>query len=449
MNISNENIDTLLNAVVIIVFLICFIGVIILIYKLFVEEDYNKLRIEGFTGKTFVDRSSTVTYTTTIYETSINDMYTNNPRLICSVVATSGKDVCIVNDVPYVIYKFPVHLIKLINGSILAVFNDGRLYQKDSILSTMWRGPIDNSLPNNIVPLRMVTLASDLVTLLGVGYDNKLYMKAPTDNGNINLEGIWKQVPNNADVIYVLYDRETNFLITINTQGKLFIKPSEDLTNDNIELLNKLDRPILRLYYDLNGYMLAIDNKFDMYEFIDKDWKNSPLNIKRGPNSSKIHDILYNNDGKMFALVFNPDAFMVQIMKQAEVFYLADFAPLDIQLSLETSTDFVMSDQDIIKSKTGSIKDYINNMELNESTDDDPNFAYQKQMLETQAQLRDFCAKRGNSVASNNYDNYDMLTSVEENVTKINKLKNVITNLMAYEPDRMRLQEKYPVILRK
>ena len=428
-------------------------------------------------------------------------------------IINDTSNICRVDDTPFIIYKFPVHIIKLIDDSILAVFNDGRMYQKYSMESTMWQGPILNSMPMGTIPLRMVTLGTDLKTLYGIGYDNILYVKDPkpqvnnmrdstsedsrdaeddensnkfngsgTNSGSssirgdnsysswdskngkgnsaisvntdVNLTGVWKQVPNNSGIIYVLFDNKTNYLMSIDINGKLFTKTTSDITSNNKELVTLLDRPILRLYYDLNGYMLAIDNKFDLYQFTDIDWKTTPLQTERGANPNKLHDILYDNDGKLFGLVFKPDAFMVQIMKQVEVFYLSEFQPLNMILSNSNDlTDggssgangnFVMSYQDIIKAKIGSIFDYISNTNNDDITDDDPNFAYQKQIIETKGKLTEFCASRGSN--KNNIDNYELLANVENNDDKIYKLKNVIKNLMAYEPERMNIQDKYPIL---
>jgi len=356
-----------------------------------------------------------------------------------------GNNICTVNGTQYVIYNFPIHMIKLTDSSILAVFNDGRLYKKDDVANTMWQGPLDNSLPNNNIPLRMITLATDLVTLLGVGYDNKLYMKQPDKNGYINLTSYWRLVPNNTDIIYVLFDNDTGYLISIDINGKLFNKVSSDLTSNNAELINLLDRPILRLYYDLNGYMLTIDNNFDMYQFADLNWKNSTLNLQRGANSSKLQDIMYDNDGRLFGLVFNPNNYMVQIMKQNQAFYLGNFIPLDQHINVSNSGEFVMSDQDIILSKTGNINDYLQTINAIDAADEDPNIAHQKQIMQTRANLLQFCANR-NSTTSSNYDNYDLLASVEQNDNKITQLKSVINNLISYEPDKARIQEKYPIL---
>ena len=192
--------------------------------------------------------------------------------------------------------------------------------------------------------------------------------------------------------------------------------------------------------------MLALDTNFDLYQLSDINWKQSLLNIDRGANLSKIQDILYDNDGKMFGLIFNPDSFMVQIMRQSAVFYLSDFLPLDMQIKDETVNSFVMSDQNIIKCKSGSLYDYLNNIAIDDTTDDDPNFAYQKQIIQSQADLRKFCASRGSVSDNSHYDNYDLLTSVEQNDDKIANLQNIAKNLLAYEPNRDRITEQHPIV---
>ena len=72
-----------------------------------------------------------------------------------------------------------------------------------------------------------------------------------------------------------------------------------------------------------------------------------------------------------------------------------------------------MSDQDIIKCKIGSIDDYLSMTNADDPTDDDPNFAYQKQLIENKAKLLNFCANR-NIISSDNSDNYELLANVDK-----------------------------------
>ena len=453
---SSSNKDELLSKIVNIGTVILFISIVVIIYLIFFNKKNVVNNFENFetqinTNITNLNNINNVNnsigkFTNTIYETSLNSLYSDNKRLICSMTPNIGNTTCTIDDMSYVIYNFPVHMIKLVDGSILSVFNDGRLYKKTDIFNTMWSGPIKNSLPNDNIPLRMITLLPDLNTLLSIGYDNKLYMKQLDVNGLLNLTNTWKLVPNNTNIIYILFDNESGNMISIDVKGKLFIKSTTDITSNNIELLTRLtNTPILRMYYDLNGYMLVIDTNFDMYQFSELNWRTSLLNLDRGSNNSKIQDILYHTDGKLFGLIFNPSSYMVQIMKQEQAFYLSDFIPFEQHINLNNTNEFVMSEQDIIKSKVGNIQIYLNNNNTVNVADEDPNIAYQKQIIETRANIKQYCANR-NIVANNNIDNYELLANVEQNDDKIYTLKTIIDKLITYEPDKEKIIDKYPII---
>lgn len=387
----------------------------------------------------------------TVYEIALIKLYGDNSRMICNMLPTLDKSICIIGDKEFVRYHFPVHMIKMQDGTVIAVFNDGRLYSKDSVLGTIWKGPLDNSMPNSIIPLRMVSLTTDLSNLLGVGFDNKLYIRTLDKDGKFDPQSVWKPVPNNNNIIYVIYDRDTQLLVSIDVKGRLFIKRDAELSSDNTEITNiVLDRPLLRLYYDIHGYMLAIDNEFNLYQFKDKNWKTSGLNIERGHNDAKLNDILYYNDGKMLGLAFVNDANMLHTMKQSEIYYLSRFIPLDIQETLEIesinkNSNFLLNDADVIRNKIG----FINVLLLgdnNDQYDQDVSFAFHKQTLENQKKLRDFCSKRNETAGEKLYDNYDLLSNVEQNTEKIGLLKDVLDNLIKYDPDRLEIQEQFPAL---
>jgi len=445
---AKPKLDKTLSMIVNFGTVIVFIGLAIVIYWYF----FSGKRITKFECFENASESSASSASSTIYETAIRTVFANYPRLICNLTPTPTNNICTIDGQSFIKFNFPVHMIKLIDGSILAVFNDGRLYRKDTIYNTMWQGPLDNSLPNDSIPLRMISLAPDLATLLGVGYDNQLYLKAPASSGGVDITGVWKPVPNNSDIIYILFDAETSNMISINTQGQLWIKVSSDYTSNKTELITKLDRPVLRLYYDNNGYMLAIDNNFDLYQFSELNWKNSPLSLQRGHNASKVVDVLYDNDARLYGLVFNTKANILQIMKQNIAFYLGDFIPLEQQVSSSGGesnaggAEFVLSDQDILKSKVGNIDKYNKSIAESGIADEDTNVAYQKMILQTRADLRKFCSSRNNGASNSNFDNYDLLSQVESNDDKISSLKSIINDLIIYEPDKARLLESYPII---
>jgi hypothetical protein len=460
-------------------FLAVFILIAAAIYLIFFNKSDKIIsRFEAFQTQSTISSIKPLNLSKfdSVYEEALSNIYGTNARIICSVTPGMAKNgVCTIENDSYIVYNFPVQMIKLLDGTILAVFNDGRLYKKDNMFNTMWQGPLSNSLIGNTIPLRMVTLTPRLDTLLGVGYNNKLYMKKPNRDGGLDLTATWQMVPNNSDIIYVLFDRATGSqsvsglatgsqsvsglatgsqsvsglttgnMISITTKGKLSIKSTSDITSNNNELVTLLDRPVIKLFYDLNGYMLALDNNLDLYQFSELDWKTSSLNMQRGANDTKLLDILYHNDGRLFGLSVNTKAFMVQTLKQADVFYLSDFATFEQSLNLENKESFVMSDQDIIKSKVGNIDKYLAAVNENEESDDDPNIAYQKQLFDTRAKLKQFCATR-NSTTKTNVDNYELLANVEDNADKINQLKSIVQNIIKYEPDKTNIINQYPIL---
>ena len=65
-------------------------------------------------------------------------------------------------------------------------------------------------------------------------------MKQLDVNGLLNLTNTWKLVPNNTNIIYILFDNESGNMISIDVKGKLFIKSTTDITSNNIELLTRI-----------------------------------------------------------------------------------------------------------------------------------------------------------------------------------------------------------------
>ena len=378
----------------------------------------------------------------TIIEKSLNKVYPNATKLICNMRPTIDTDLCMVEGKPMIKYLFPVHILKLPNTSILAVFNDGRLYMKNDILDNMWKGPIKNSIPYDSIPLRMITISYKDNSILGIGYDNKLYAKQPNSVGGINIYAEWVQVPNNQDIIFCMVDKETKKLICIDVNGALFIKEENDITS-NLLPIGDLSRPILKLFYDENGYMLALDTQFNLVQFKIRDWKNSDLNYDKGINKTRVFDVIYDNDAKLYGLVFVPGAGILEIMKQQQIYFMSDFIPLEFHTDKSLHTDnFAMNDMNIILLKTGVNMVEDNNEYGSENNrDEDLNYAYMKSMMDDKKRLREFCKNRGiGSVAK--YENYEMVNRIQEQTQKIKKLNNVIANLMEFEPEKHSIQEK-------
>ena len=99
-----------------------------------------------------------------------------------------------------------------------------------------------------------------------------------------------------------MVDRETKKLICIDVNGSIFIKETIDITS-SLAPVSDVSTPVLKLFYDENGYMLALDTKFNLVQFTTRDWKNSGLNYDKGINKTRVFDILYDNDAKLYVLI--------------------------------------------------------------------------------------------------------------------------------------------------
>lgn len=379
----------------------------------------------------------------TIVEKRINTLFGKSIRMKCNMKPSSSGVDCQIGGEAFVRYIFPTHMLTMPDSSILAVFNDGRLYSKSTILSNQWKGPLKNSIPFDSVPLRMVTINYKDNSLLGVGFDNRLYAKQADTTGNINIQGIWTLVPNNEDIIYCFTDRSTKKLVVIDVNGKLLIKKTTSLTSDYV-VVGELNVPILKMFYDSNGYMLALDTNFNLVQFKDKDWKRSQLNYERGINKMKVFDILYDQDGKLFGLVFVPGVGLLELMKQQEVYFMSDFVPLEFHTkhSLEGGDNFALNIIKIIELKTG-----VNLIEDNDSfgsehdKDEDLTYAYMKSVVQNKVKLREFCRDRGIGHAYK-FENYDMLNNIQNQANQISELKGIIRTMLRYDPDKHKIQDE-------
>ena len=307
----------------------------------------------------------------------------------------------------------------------------------------MWKGPLKNSMPYDSVPLRMISINYKDNSLLGVGYDNKLYAKQADNIGNINVLGNWTLVPNNDDIIFCIIDKETKKLIAIDVDGKLMIKKNTSLTSD-YTVLSDLGTSILKLFYDLNGFMLALDTNFNIVQFRDKEWKTSQLNYEKGINKMKVFDIMYDQDGKLFGLVFVPSIGLLELMKQQTIYFMSEFVPLEFHTkhSLEAGDNFMLNDIKIIELKTG-----VNLIEDNDSfgseqdKEEDLNYMYMKSIIQNKTKLREFCKNRGVGHAYN-FENYDMLNNIRNQEHQINELNGIIKNLLRHDPDKHKIQDE-------
>lgn len=377
----------------------------------------------------------------TIFEKSLKTLYPNTPLVICQVVPALGSQECRVGEIEIVKYKFPVSLARLPNGKTAAVFNDGRIYLKDRLIDKLWQGPVKNSFPDRTIPLRVITLNPEADRLVGVGYDNRVYIKKKDPNANVSIETEWEQIPGLADVIYLLYEQDQttgkyNYII-INSLGKVVSVPVDKPDTSPTPVGNIQDR-VLKLIYDPEGYIMALDVNFNLRSFESKDWKTSQLSQPNRRNKMAVLDVLYDKDQLMFGLVIIKETGMAEVMKQEDTHFMAPFVPLDLNKYVDSALDMRLTERTIIQTKLGVVPGQ--GLLEEEALDDDVNMAYQRQLLEDKKRLRDFCANRALRTDAN-YKNYDVLRSIDDNATKIEKLTSSIQDLISFDPDQKAIKE--------
>jgi predicted RNase H-like nuclease (RuvC/YqgF family) len=128
--------------------------------------------------------------------------------------------------------------------------------------------------------------------------------------------------------------------------------------------------------------------------------------------------------------------------KQSDIYYLSPFIQLSNVTHENTNQNFMLTDSDVIQAKIG----YINPLLLSDddTKDDDASYAYNKQSLETQSKLRNFCKSRYDTISASQEENYELLSNVEKNNNRISQLKDVLDNIIKYDPEKQKIQESYP-----
>ncbi len=360
----------------------------------------------------------------------------------------------------------PTHLITTLDGKYLAVFNDGQLYMKNDIADdTLWMGPLDNSLytPSNSkigIGMRMVMLfpliknQEKQVRLLGIGADNVIYYKE-----NEKLTSQWKKptITNATKLVYLFcdfYEQNNKYplLYGITTNGNIVYKnnngapPSDIIEEEEFMSLPFTPKtpsinsniPLLKVYWDRNGFMIGIGTDFRLYQKNGIDWTIRPWSISndiRGTNvgsSATVIDMLMDKDSRMIGLVLNNDNVnpMISIQKQKDPYYLSDFESL--QTSIPNNKKY--NTYDIIKYKTGfdwqkffSFEDADEHMYRTHNLQ----AIYQRQLLEDKAKLKQICKER-KPATNTEMRNYDLEKEIVTKDEKINTLNKELEGLLKF-----------------
>lgn len=389
------------------------------------------------------------TFQETIFEESLREVFGPDNTLSCNINPTMTEEDCSqfskIN-----VNIFPVHLLEIDPTLVLGVFNNGYIYSKNKLDDKYWKGPLKNSLPNDNIPLRMITLDYEM-RLLGVGYDNRLYRKVKNSK-DLNVESRWEQVPFANNLIYVLYesklDRETyqkdeekfkdDYLIGVNVIGLLTKIKYSDLGSQDFDPLSNDDFKVLKIYFEKNGYMMAIGTDFQLYRKNDKNWETSTFNVFN-KNPTKLIDVIYDGDARMFGLVFMERLGYVELMKQKMVHYLSSFVPLEFIITNDNKkSKDKMSFYDRLKLKSGV------DLLLYDLVDD---YGYRtiqevesRLQMEDMKKIRNMCKNRG-YLSNKTHNNFSILNKIEQQNNKITKMNQTISKLIEFDTDKHKIQE--------
>lgn len=419
-------------------------NIIIILLLVVITCIYFRDNIENFQTLGHYSFGKVSSFDDTIYEESIKSNFTNK-KLICSLLPTSLEENCLADSItPYQANLFPVHIIQVDIKLYLAVFNNGYIYTKTNLIKDkFWKGPLLNSLPNDNIPLRMITLDANK-KLLGVGYDNNLYRKKkPFDKDDNSL---WELIPNTSDIIYVLYESgeksntdsisENDNLLAVNTVGIIGKIKYDELGSTELTVLANDTFPVLKIYYDKNGYLLGLGNDFRLYRKSSLNYEESTFNPSNN-TETQVLDIIYDIDAKMYGLVFLEKIAKVELMKQNMVYFASKFLPLELS-EYAITKEHKLNINNIIKFKTGV--NFDRNLKTDEYGYNTIEEVKSRLELENIKDMRTMCANRG-YFGTMPYHNFEVINSLQKQKEKINELNATIKNLINYDPEARKIQE--------
>lgn len=342
----------------------------------------------------------------------------------------------------------PKHIIKLSNksqGKYLAVFNDGQLYEKSRIRDKFWKGPLSNSMPDNKY-LRMITL-DNYDNLLGITQDGNMYIKKVNENNKRNrYDNKWEQLPGlGVPLIYIINEMKNvddnldnsssniNILLGLDYSGLIIkIEYNPELGIISYERLANDITPVIKLYYDKNGYLIGLNKDLHLIRKETTNYEESVFNLNK-INPSDVLDIIYDKDGKMFGLVpiiNNDNGGFNTLMKQNLVNYQSKFLPLALtDIKNDDIKNIYLTDNDIIKLKTGVNFDIETELKSKDYGYKNIQEAMERTDIEDITKLRQLCSERTYPDDNVEYANFELLNRMESQQLKINELNNVVLKL--------------------
>jgi hypothetical protein len=443
-----------------------------------INEDKNIQINEGFADTTAIANSLTTLQSwyqnsLTVMEPSIyQNVYDYNKKLDPMLkfnlkIDPMRKEVDKDTGKIYQRLLVPIHITTLLDGRILAVFNDGKIYMKPNLFSEqLWVGPLVNSLygsQTDGIGMRMImnfpinNNQERQIILLGVGQDSTLYYKQ-----NEDIQSQWIKSPiantNNNDLVYLFCDYYQStedyypILYGITSTGDIVYKNNNNKAPiSTIEYVDFFKLPfsspipaindnikVIKVFWDKNGFMIGIGQDLRLYQKKGIDWKVRPWEVSesiRGTNpgsSTQLIDIMMDNDGRMIGIVLDSEANppIIKIQKQNQSYYLADF----LDINEVTAQNRIYNEQEMIKFKTGL--DWTVYLSFEDPDEvlyrtNNLNAIYQRSVMLDKFKLRQLCNERKPSM---NLDarNFDLERIMDQKEKKIKNLNSELQGLLKY-----------------
>lgn len=333
--------------------------------------------------------------------------------------------------------QYPLHIFKTVDDEYLAVFNNGKLYKNSDIQNqNLWRGPLQNSDPKDNLKLIMVTYNRD-GHLLGVGADGLIYVKTTQD-----IESPWNvtPLPNSGCVCYIMFDKD-NRLLGLDMDGNLLKKADIDITSvwestPNIGPAKQLQK----IYWDLNGHLLGLGMDFKLYQKNMPNWEVSRW--KNASSPTKVNDVIYDRDGRLFGIYINEVLETLEIRKQNQAYYTAEFYPLfDVKIQGAT----MLTNDNILQTKMGTTFEKPGSKveeSLNQVIDPSPEELHQEYTLESQKKLRDLCISKKKMYDSADYYDFELQRKIEVQDKLIDKLTQELDHYSASDKKYTQMVDK-------
>lgn len=315
--------------------------------------------------------------------------------------------------------------------NILPLLNDtgyiGTLYPKKgltnsnivytrSLKSNIWKGPINNSNPDNKTIMVDLTYGPER-KLYGIGMtlvkDNAMYDLYVKETKNIKSK--WILQKSNENIMSIMFDID-NILIGCHAEsGQIYKKKSSNINSDWYGPIN-YDIPMRKITFDKDGYLLGIgfnDNKIYKkkgFFWMEEEWDT--VNV----NNQEVYDLVYDTDGSLIATTKQG------IMKQKTPNYMSSFEEYK---KIVNSDKKILSKSNILKLKTGLVLEDENIIDENSDLGADL-----KEILKFKSQALNLCKNKKNITSSKHMKNVnDKILLLNTQNDMIDKLENMVKSL--------------------